>query len=134
MGTPSSNLGISKTKLMNDSLVALPKTVVMWMAKDVVRARYYEQEINALTGLVSTKEGIIEKQDTIILAYRNKLSSYSNLLGSCQDLNDGYELEIVGLKKQLKKQTNRKKFWRTAAFILPVVVGTAVHLDWKYGK
>lgn len=119
---------------MNDSLVALPKTVVMWMAKDVVRARYYEQEINALTGLVSTKEGIIEKQDTIILAYRNKLSSYSNLLGSCQELNDGYELEIVGLKKQLKQQTNRKKFWRTAAFILPVVVGTAVHLDWKYGK
>jgi hypothetical protein len=106
----------------------------MWMAKDVVRARYYEQEINTLTGLVSAKEDIIEKQDTIILSYRNKISSYSKLLSSCEELNQGYEVEILGLKKQLKKQTNRKRFWRTAAFILPVVVGTAVHMDWKYGK
>lgn len=119
---------------MKDSLVALPKTIAIWMAQDVERARSYEQEILMLTGVLDTKESIIGKQDTIIESYKGKVNSYIKLLGSCQDLNQNYEIEILGLNKDLKKQTERKKFWRIVAIFLPPIVGTMVHLDWKYGK
>jgi hypothetical protein len=126
--------GVTKEQLMKDSLVALPKTIAIWMAQDVERARSYEQEILMLTGVLDTKESIIGKQDTIIESYKGKVNSYIKLLGSCQDLNQNYEIEILGLKKDVKKQTERKKFWRIVAIVLPPIVGTMVHLDWKYGK
>ena len=126
--------GVTKEQLMKDSLVALPKTIAIWMAQDVERARSYEQEILMLTGVLDTKESIIGKQDTIIESYKGKVNSYIKLLGSCQDLNQNYEIEIMGLKKDVTKQTERKKFWRALAFVLPPLVGTMVHLDWKYGK
>lgn len=119
---------------MKDSLVALPKTIAIWMAQDVERARSYEQEIIMLTDVINGKENIIGKQDTIIDSYKGKINSYIKLLGSCQDLNQNYEIEILGLKKDVKKQTERKKFWRIVAIVLPPIVGTAVHLNWKYGK
>lgn len=119
---------------MKDSLVAIPKTIAIWMAQDVERARSYEQEILMLTSVVNTKENIIGKQDTIIESYKSKVNGYIKLLGSCQDLNQNYEIEILGLKKDVKKQTERKKFWRIVAIVLPPIVGTAVHLNWKYGK
>jgi hypothetical protein len=119
---------------MKDSLVAIPKTIAIWMAQDVERARSYQQEILMLTGVLDTKENLIGKQDTIIGAYKAKVSGYVNQLGSCQDLNENYEFEIMGLKKNVKKQTNQKKFWRATSVILPIIVGTWVHLDWKYGK
>lgn len=119
---------------MKDSLVALPKTIAIWMAQDVERARSYEQEILMLTDVLDTKESIIGKQDTIIDAYKEKVNSYIKLLGTCQELNDNYEIEILGLKKDVTKQTERKKFWRIVAIVLPPIVGTWVHLDWKYGK
>jgi hypothetical protein len=118
---------------MKDSLVALPKTIAIWMAQDVERARSYEQEILMLTGVIDGKEDIIGKQDTIIESYKGKVNSYIKLLGSCQELNDNYEIEILGLKKDVKKQTERKKFWKVLAIVLPPLVGTMVHLDWKYG-
>lgn len=119
---------------MKDSLVAIPKTIAIWMAQDVERARSYEQEILMLTSVVNTKENIIGKQDTIIESYKSKVNGYIKLLGLCQDLNQNYEIEILGLKKDVTKQTERKKFWRIVAIVLPPIVGTAVHLDWKYGK
>lgn len=114
--------------------MAIPKTIAIWMAQDVERARSYEHEILMLTSVINTKENIIGKQDTIIDAYKGKVNGYIKLLGSCQDLNQNYEIEILGLKKDVKKQTNQKKFWRIVAIVLPPIVGTAVHLDWKYGK
>ena len=126
--------GVTKEQLMKDSLVAIPKTIAIWMAQDVERARSYQQEILMLTGVLDTKENLIGKQDTIIGAYKAKVSGYVNQLGSCQDLNENYEFEIMGLKKDVKKQTNQKKFWRATSVILPIIVGTWVHLDWKYGK
>ena len=126
--------GVTKEQLMKDSLVAIPKTIAIWMAQDVERARSYEQEILMLTSVVNTKENIIGKQDTIIDSYKAKVNGYIKLLGSCQDLNQNYEIEILGLKKDLTKQTERKKFWRIVAIVLPPIVGTMVHLDWKYGK
>ena len=125
--------GVTKEQLMKDSLVALPKTIAIWMAQDVERARSYEQEILMLTGVIDGKEDIIGKQDTIIESYKGKVNSYIKLLGSCQELNDNYEIEILGLKKDVKKQTERKKFWKVLAIVLPPLVGTMVHLDWKYG-
>ena len=118
---------------MKDSLVALPKTIAIWMAQDVERARSYEQEILMLTGVLDTKESIIGKQDTIIESYKGKINSYIKLVGSCQDLNQEYEIEIMGLKKDVTKQTERKRFWKVLAIVLPPLVGTYVHLDWKYG-
>jgi len=119
---------------MKDSLVAIPKTIAIWMAQDVERARSYEQEIQMLNYVINTKEQVLAKQDTVIDAYKEKVNGYIKLLGSCQDLNQNYEIEILGLKKDVDKQTSRKKFWRVMAFVLPPLVGTMVHLDWKYGK
>jgi len=119
---------------MKDSLVAIPKTIAIWMAQDVEKARSYEQEIILLTESLDYKEKVIRKQDTIVDIYKEKVSSYIKLNNSCQELNQNYEIEIMGLKKDVKKQTNQKKFWRIAAIVLPAIVGTAVHLDWKYGK
>lgn len=119
---------------MKDSLVALPKTIAIWMAQDVERARSYEQEIVLLTESLDYKEKIIRQQDTIVDMYKGKVNGYIKLLGSCQDLNQNYEIEILGLKKDVQKQTERKKFWRIVAIVLPPIVGTMVHLDWKYGK
>jgi len=136
--TQSSNLttyrGVTKEQLMKDSLVAVPKTILIWMAQDVAKARSYEEEIILLTESLDYKEKVIRKQDTIVDMYREKVSSYIKLNNSCQELNQSYEIDIMGLKKNVKKQTNQKKFWRIVAFVLPPLVGTAVHLDWKYGK
>ena len=125
--------GVTKDQLMRDSLVAIPKTIAIWMAQDVERARSYEQEILMMTGVLDTKENIIIKQDTIIQTYKAKVSSYVNLVGNCQELNQQYENDIYKLKKDVIKQTERKKFWMVLAIILPPLVGTMVHLDWKYG-
>jgi hypothetical protein len=119
---------------MKDSLVTIPKTIAIWMAQDIERARSYEQEIILLTESLDYKDKVIRKQDTIVSMYREKVSSYIKLNNSCQELNKTYEFEIMGLKKDVKKQTNQKKFWRTTSVILPIIVGTWVHLDWKYGK
>jgi len=125
--------GITKSQLMRDSLVAIPKTIAIWMAQDVERARSYEQEILMMTGVLGTKEDIITKQDTIIQSYKGKVNSYIKLVASCQDLNQQYENDIYKLNKEVTKQTERKKFWMVLAIVLPPLVGTMVHLDWKYG-
>jgi uncharacterized protein YoxC len=103
------------------------------MAQDVERARSYEQEILMMTGVLGTKEDIITKQDTIIQSYKGKVNSYIKLVASCQDLNQQYENDIYKLNKEVTKQTERKKFWMVLAIVLPPLVGTMVHLDWKYG-
>jgi len=125
--------GVTKEQLMKDSLVAIPKTIAIWMAQDVEKARSYEQEIVLLTESLDYKEKIIRKQDTVVDMYKDKVSSYIKLNNSCQELNQNYEIEIMGLKKDVKKQTNQKKFWRIVAFVLPPLVGGIVHYDWKYG-
>ena len=125
--------GVTKAQLMKDSLVAIPKTIAIWMAQDVERARSYEQEILMLTGVLDTKENIIGKQDTIIESYKAKVNAYMKSLSSCQDLNQQYEDDILGLNKEVKKQTTLKKGWRITAVVLPIIVGGFVHLDWKYG-
>jgi hypothetical protein len=126
--------GVTKEQLMKDSLVAIPKTIAIWMAQDVEKARSYEQEIVLLTESLDYKEKVIRKQDTIVDMYREKVSSYIKLNNSCQELNQNYEIEIMGLKKDVKKQTNQKKFWRIVAIVVPPLVGAVVHYDWKYGK
>jgi len=119
---------------MKDSLVAIPKTIAIWMAQDVEKARSYEQEIVLLTESLDYKEKVIRKQDTIVDIYKEKIGSYIKLNNSCQELNQNYEIEIMGLKKDVKKQTNQKKFWRIVAIVVPPLVGAVVHYDWKYGK
>ena len=126
--TPSdSSYGITKAQLAKDSLVVIPKTIALWLAQDAHRARSYEHEIQLLNEVIGMRESVLMKQDTIIESYKAKVRSCVTTSELCSDLNREYEFEIIGLKKELTKQTNRKRFWRTAAFILPVVVGTIIY-------
>ena len=124
--------GVTKEQLKKDSLVAIPKTLAIWMAQDVARARSYSEEIVLLNGSVALKQSIIGKQDTIISSYKGKLSAYVSLYNSCNESNQIYEAQIAYLKKDLRIKTAQKKFWRVTAFIMPMVVGGFVHYHWKY--
>lgn len=119
--TPSdSAYGISRSALEKDSLVVIPKTIALWLAQDAYRARSYEHEIELLNEVVNLRDGVILKQVEMIDSYKLKVSS-------CQELNRSNDLVISGLRKQVRKETTSKRFWKTVAVVAPILVGTLMY-------
>lgn len=100
--------------------MVIPKTIALWLAQDAYRARSYEQEIELLNEVVNLRDGVILKQVEMIESYKLKVSS-------CQDINRSSDLVISGLRKQVRKETTGKRFWKTVAVIAPILVGTLMY-------
>lgn len=82
-----------------------------------------------LNEVIILRENVISNQDTIIAAYKRKVSSCEDVLTQCQGLNTRNEIVITGLRKELQKEVAGRKFWKTIAIIGPIVVGTLMYTE-----
>ena len=106
-----------------DSVVIIPKQVVIWMIQEINLFDSYKEENIVLHEVINLKSTIINTQDSIINTQKTKIRLKENQIDSYQDIMNEQELQQRVCLKLYNKEVKHKKFWKTMAIIGPIVTG-----------
>lgn len=127
---PAPQKTLSLNSLRKDTIIGLPKTLVLYLIQDAIKSDSYAEEIVLLKKGLDIKQDVIGKQDTIIQLQKTKEVKYKEQLSACNDIVSEQEVKIVGLEKNLRTKTRAKRFWFTVA-VSAVSSIIITHYSWK---
>ena len=127
---PAPQKTLSLSNLRKDTIIGIPKTLVLYLIQDAIKSDSYAEEIVLLRKGLDIKQEVIGKQDTIIQLQKSKEVKYKEQLNACNELVGEHEIKIAGLETNLRKKTRAKRFWCTVA-ISAVSSIIITHYSWK---
>ena len=118
------------TNLSDDSVIYIPKTLALYMIRDLM---YYDDcklEVEYYSNLSEKYAKLIATQDTVIEIIHKKEVNCQKDLMICNELRDSLEVQNTTLKKDLKTKIRAKRFWTTTTFIT-IAAGGFIYYKWK---
>jgi len=92
-----------------DSLIYLPKSLVIQMIQDLSAGDICQEENQILNNSLEYNQKIISKQDSVIVVYKEKVKTYQNEVATYEDLDTENQKTIQNLNGQLSKEKRKNK-------------------------
>ena len=97
------------SKIPQDSLIYLPKSLVIQMIQDLSAGDICQEENQILNNSLNYNQKIISKQDSMIVVYKEKVKTYQNEVATYENLDTENQKTIQNLNGQLSKQKRKNK-------------------------
>ncbi len=109
---------VTRTASTKDSLVLLPKNLVVYMLQDLTQADSDRVELKLLEQNVNLQNELILKQRDVIIRLSSQCDIYKETYEMCSTNRDSIEQELITLDKSHTKAVKQKRFFATTSGIL----------------
>jgi hypothetical protein len=105
------------TKTPSDSLVLIPKQLVIYMLQDLVQADSDRVELDLASQQMQLQNELILKQSEMVTVLQNRVTILTQTYQTCQTDRDSLFVQHVALLKQNRRTTRAKRFWSSVAAV-----------------
>lgn len=113
-----------------DSIIALPKRIVIQMVQDLVKCDDDREQLRLCSEANVLYEQALVVTDSIQIIHKGKIQSLRESVTTYENLTSEQEFKIIGLEKDIKKRKKGNHWWKAIA--IGAIGGIFVnHMSWR---